>query len=117
MKTITLAFLSALAIGGITLPAQASDWTARGNPAHPSEAGPGPAANPIVGGGWAAAPTGEAGGSFDARYAAPIYGGGRSGIVTGEAGGSFDRTTAVQLGLADNAARVLAALAAADDRG
>lgn len=114
MTKITLALLSALAIGGISLPAQASDWTAQGNPAHPSEAGPGPAANPIVGGGWALAPTGEAGGSFDARYAAPLHGGGQSGIVSGEAAGSFDRATSVKLGVSENAMRVLAALAAVD---
>lgn len=114
MTKLTLAFLSALAIGGMTLPAYASGWTAQGNPAHPSEAGPGPAANPVVGGGWAVVPTGEQGGAFDARSATPIFGGGQRGIVTGEAGGSFDRATAVQLGVTRNAQRVLAALAAAD---
>jgi hypothetical protein len=114
MTKITLAFLSALAIGGVSLPAYAADWTAQGNPAHASEAGPGPATNPVVGGGWASVPTGENGGEFHARYATPIYGGGQRGIVTGEAGGSFDRATAVQLGASENSARVLAAVAAAD---
>ena len=113
MTKLTLAFLSALAIGGMTLPAFASGWTAQGNPAHPSEAGPGPATNPVVGGGWAAAPTGEQGGSFDARFATPIFGGGQRGIVTGEAGGSFSRDLAVRLGVPDNAENVLAALIAA----
>lgn len=114
MTRITLALLSALAIGGISLPVQASDWTAQGNPAHPSEAGPGPAANPIVGGGWAAVPTGEQGGSFDARHAAPLHGGGQNGIVSGEAGGGFDRATAVQLGVPDTAMRVPATVATVD---
>jgi hypothetical protein len=114
MTKLTLAFLSALAIGGVTLPTYAADWTAQGNPANPSEAGPGPAANPLVGGGWAAVPTGEQGGEFHARYATPIYGGGQRGIVTGEAGGSFDRATAARLGVTGNAQQVLAALAAAD---
>ncbi|MFN6999211.1 hypothetical protein [Elioraea tepidiphila] len=114
MKTTTLAFLSVLAIGAVALPAHASDWTAQGNPAHPGEAGPGPAVNPVVGGGWAVVPTGEQGGGFDARYATPIYGGGQPVTVTAEAAGSFSRATAVRLGAPGEAQRALAALIAAE---
>jgi hypothetical protein len=113
MTKITLALLSAFAFGALTLPAQAQDWTSGGNLAHASEGVPGPAANPVFGGGWAGAATGEAGGSFDARYATPIYGGGRSVTVTGEDGGSFSRDLAARLGAHGNAERVLAALIAA----
>jgi hypothetical protein len=47
MTKLSLARLSALAPAGVTVPAYASDWTAQGNPAHASEAGRGPASNPI----------------------------------------------------------------------
>jgi hypothetical protein len=113
MTRTTLALLSALAVGGLALPAQAQDWTVGSLPAHASEGVPGAAANPAFGGGWAGQVTGEAGGSFDARYATPIYGGGQRGIVTGEAAGSFDRDLAVRLGVVDSAENVLAALIAA----
>lgn len=113
MKTTTVALLSALAIGGVTLPAHASDIAVGGIHAHASEGVPGPAANPGFSGGWSSHVTGEAGGSFDARYATPLYGSGQPVSVTGEAGGSFSRDLAVRLGLQDDAARVLAALIAA----
>jgi hypothetical protein len=113
MTRTTLALLSALAIGGVTLPAYAVDLAAGGVAAHASEGVPGPASNPSFGGGWAGAVTGEAGGSFDARYATPIYGGGQPATVTGEAGGSFSPDLAVRLGVPDNAENVLAALIAA----
>ncbi len=61
VKTTTLAFPSVLAIGGVTLPAQASSWTLWGNRAHPGETGSGPAVNPVVGGG-----------SFDRATAVPL---------------------------------------------
>jgi hypothetical protein len=101
MTRTTLALLSALALGGLALPA------------HASEGVPGPAANPAFGGGWAGPVTGEAGGGFDARTATPIYGGGQRGIVAGEAGGGFDRSLAVRLGATEAADGVLAALVAA----
>ncbi len=113
MKTTTLAVLSALAIGGVTLPAHAADPAIGGIDAHASEGVPGPAANPSFGGGWAGHVTGESGGSFDARYATPLYGRGQPITVTGEAGGGFARELAVRLGVQDDAARVLAALIAA----
>lgn len=113
MTKTTLALLSTLALGALALPAQAQDWASGGNLAHASEGVPGPASNPAFGGGWAGTVTGEAGGSFDARYAAPIYGGGQLVTVTGEAGGSFSRELAVRLGTQDNAESVLAALIAA----
>lgn len=96
MTRTTLALLSALAIGGFTMPshAGAGDWAVGGNLAHASEGVPGPAANPALGGGWDSAVTGEAGGSFDVRHAAPISSGGQPVTVTGEAGGSFARPLA-----------------------
>ncbi|WP_439580098.1 hypothetical protein [Elioraea sp.] len=113
MTKTTLALLSALAIGGVTLPAHAVEPAAGGIATHASEGVPGPASNPSFGGGWVGQVTGEAGGSFDARYAAPIYAGGQPVTVTGEAGGSFSRDLAVRLGVQDNAQNVLAALIAA----
>jgi hypothetical protein len=113
MTRTTLALLSALALGGLTLPAQAQDWASGGNLAHASEGVPGPATNPAFGGGWNGQVTGEAGGGFDARTATPLYGGGQRGLVAGEAGGSFDRSLAVRLGAQESAERVLATLIAA----
>ncbi|TQF76929.1 hypothetical protein FK498_15275 [Elioraea sp. Yellowstone] len=113
MTRTTLAFLSALALGALALPAQAQDWASGGNLAHASEGVPGPAANPAFGGGWAGPVTGEAGGGFDARTATPIYGGGQPVTVTGEAGGGFSYHLAVRLGVQESAERVLAALIAA----
>jgi hypothetical protein len=113
MTKTTLALLSALAIGGVTLPAYAAEPAFGGITEHASEGVPGPASNPSFGGGWAGAVTGEAGGGFDARYATPIYGGGQPVAVTGEAGGSFSRDLAVRLGVQGDAERVLAALIAA----
>ena len=99
MTRITLALLSALAIGGMSLPSHATDRqdgsTAAGISGHASEGAPGAATNPTFGGGWAGAATGEAGGGFDARYAMPISSGGQPVTVTGEAGGSFSRDLAV----------------------
>lgn len=114
MTRTTLALLSALAIGGVTLPAYAVDLAAGGIAEYASEGVPGPASNPSFGGGWAGHVTGEAGGSFDARSATPIYGGGQPATVTGEAGGSFSRDLAVRLGAPNDAARALAALIAAE---
>lgn len=113
MTKITLALLSTLAIGALTLPVQAQDWATGGNLAHASEGVPGPAANPVVSGGWAGLVTGEAGGSFDPRYATPAYGSGQATIVAGESGGTFDRNLAVRLGVQEHLESVLAALVAA----
>lgn len=98
MSRTTLALLSAVAIGGFTMPSYAGsgigDWAVGGNLAHASEGAPAPAANPSASGGWVGTVVGEAGGGFDARYAAPIYSGGHPVTVTGEAGGSFSRPLA-----------------------
>lgn len=113
MTKTTLALLSALAIGGVTLPAYAAEPAVGGTAAHASEGVPGAASTPSFGGGWAGAVSGEAGGAFDARHAAPIYAGGQPVAVTGEAGGGFLRDLAVRLGAQDDAERALAAPIAA----
>jgi hypothetical protein len=100
MTRITLAFLSALAFGGVTLPS------------HASEGVPSSVPGPTLSGGWADGATGEAGGAFDARLAVPAYGGGHAMTVTGEADGGFARDRAVRLGGRGDAQNPLAGLIA-----